>query len=119
MVPYLRAQKYTNQNTNKVVRIMSRRRAINPTRPIGITLKQSLISEIDSYLSYSQSRSLFISNCVERYLKNTPDIELIKTNSLLYELINREDISDSFKLVLKTYLDETYKSRNLPESGKK
>jgi len=39
---------------------MSRRRSSNPTRPIHITLPIGLISQIDSQLSYKQTRSGWI-----------------------------------------------------------
>lgn len=47
---------------------MSRRRSLNPTKAISVTLKQSTLNEIDDRLSLSQSRSALIQRAVTRYL---------------------------------------------------
>ena len=51
-----------------MVENMSRRRSLNSTKAISITLKQSTINEIDDRLSLSQSRSALIQRAVSRYL---------------------------------------------------
>ncbi len=94
---------------------MSRRRAINPTRPIGITLKQSLIQRIDDYLNYNQSRSLLISNCIERYLDDSPSVSQTSTRNLMGALASRNDIDETLRELLIRYLQRPEK---LPESGK-
>ena len=95
---------------------MSRRRAINPTRPIGITLKQSLIRRIDDYLNYNQSRSLLISNCIERFLDESPAAKDLSTYQLMVILNNRPELDDTLNSMIYQWI---MNNRNLPESGKK
>jgi hypothetical protein len=53
---------------------MSRRRSVNPTKAISVTLPQLLLRKLDFELDYSQSRSKWIANACEEKLTNNVDL---------------------------------------------
>lgn len=67
------------------------RRAANPTRKISITIPGHLFQALERTLSYSQSRSAFISNAIEDKLKHFEGVDMtdIPTNELLDALALR------------------------------
>jgi metal-responsive CopG/Arc/MetJ family transcriptional regulator len=78
------------------------RRAANPTRKISITLPGHLFNELERTLSYSQSRSKFISAAVEGKLKGEdgPTITELSTRQLMAALTSRDDTDETLKHLL-------------------
>lgn len=111
MVSDLWTQEYTNKNTKNEVRNMSRRRVKNPVKVISISLHPEILEDMDNLLHWKQSRSKFIASVLTDFFAKRPNVHQMKTNVLLHSLINQEDVSDSFKEVLKVYLDETFRNR--------
>lgn len=78
------------------------RRSSNPTRKISITLPGNLFNELERTLSYSQSRSRFISAAIAEKLddESPPTIEESTTTQLMAALLQREDIDKTLKALL-------------------
>jgi metal-responsive CopG/Arc/MetJ family transcriptional regulator len=78
------------------------RRSSNPTRKISITLPGNLFNELERTLSYSQSRSRFISSAIAEKLddESPPTIEESTTTQLMAALLQREDIDKTLKALL-------------------
>lgn len=78
---------------------MSRRRSLNPTKAISITLKQSTIDEIDHRLSLSQSRSALIQRAVTRYLSgdSAKVLDEWSIEGILAHLINSRNLNQHQK----------------------
>lgn len=78
---------------------MSRRRSLNPTKAISITLKQSTINEIDHRLSLSQSRSALIQRAVTRYLSgdSAKVLDEWSIEGILAHLINSRNLNQHQK----------------------
>lgn len=85
-----------------MVEKMSRRRSLNPTKAISITLKQSTLNEIDDRLSLSQSRSALIQRAVSRYLAGdgTQSIHEWSIDGIIAHLITSRDLTDQQKELL-------------------
>ena len=78
------------------------RRAANPTRKISITIPGNLFNELERTLSYSQSRSRFISAAIDEKLSATsaPSISESSTRQLMAALMNRDDVDETMKQLL-------------------
>ena len=87
---------------------MSRRRSLNPTKAISITLKQSTIDEIDDRLSLSQSRSALIQRAVTRYLSgdSAKVLDEWSIDGILAHLYNFRDLNQHQKDLI-TLLSKT------------
>ena len=89
---------------------MSRRRSANPTKAISVTLPQNLLHELDNRLSYSQSRSRFISNAVEEKLQKYDSQSLLTIDAsvrqLMTTLVARDETEDVLKKLLLQILSE-------------
>jgi metal-responsive CopG/Arc/MetJ family transcriptional regulator len=83
---------------------MSRRRSLNPTKAISVTLPGSLLEELDNQLSYSQSRSRFISNAVEEKLQKYDSPSPLVSDSSVRQLMAALVARDETEKVLKTLL---------------
>ena len=81
------------------------RRAANPTRKISITIPDRLFEELDRVLSYSQSRSAYISDAIQAKLdgKPTPTIAETSTLQLMAVLVAREDTDEKLKDFILTF----------------
>ena len=83
---------------------MSRRRSLNPTKAISVTIPTSLLEELDNRLSYSQSRSRFISNAVEEKLQKydspSPLVSDSSVRQLMASLVAREETDGVLKKLL-------------------
>jgi len=78
------------------------RRAANPTRKISITIPGNLFNELERTLSYSQSRSRFISAAIDEKLSSAsaPSIAESSTRQLMAALMNREDVDETMQQLL-------------------
>jgi metal-responsive CopG/Arc/MetJ family transcriptional regulator len=78
------------------------RRATNPTRKISITIPSRTFDELERVLSYSQSRSAFISVAIQDKLDGeaAPSIQELSTRQLMAALIARDDIDDATERLL-------------------
>ena len=78
------------------------RRAANPTRKISITIPGNLFNELERTLSYSQSRSRFISAAIDEKLSadTAPSISESSTRQLMAALINRDDVDETMRQLL-------------------
>jgi len=89
---------------------MSRRRSLNPTKAISVTLPGNLIKELDERLSYSQSRSRFIANAVEKKLQKYDSQSLLVTDAsvrqLMAALVARNETEKVLKKLLLQLLSE-------------
>jgi len=83
---------------------MSRRRSSNPTKAISVTIPENLLKELDNRLSYSQSRSRFISNAVEEKLKKYNSPSPLVSDSSVRQLMAALVARDETEKVLKTLL---------------
>lgn len=81
---------------------MSRRRAIDPTKAISVTLPQSLLDRLDKHLSYTASRSAFIAKALTAMLDEKDAFNLGDLSSSLIRahLWGREDTSPALKMAL-------------------
>ena len=70
---------------------MGRRRANNPKRAIGVTLKTSTLEELDELLTYKQSRSMFIQTSLDLRLDSSNYVQDASTKQLMAALRMRED----------------------------
>ena len=89
---------------------MSRRRSANPTKAISVTIPESLLHELDNRLSYSQSRSRFISSAVEeklqKYDSSSPLVSDSSVRQLMAALVARDETEDVLKKLLLQLLSE-------------
>ena len=89
---------------------MSRRRSSNPTKAISVTLPGTLLEELDNRLSYSQSRSRFISNAVEeklqKYDSSSPLVSDSSVRQLMAALVARDETEKVLKTLLLQLLSE-------------
>jgi len=78
------------------------RRAVNPTRKISITLKDSTFNELNRQLSYTQSRSAFIDDAIVAKLSlgNAPFVHESSTRQLMAAIASREDAESTLKHLL-------------------
>jgi metal-responsive CopG/Arc/MetJ family transcriptional regulator len=79
------------------------RRAANPTRKISITIPGNLFNELERTLSYSQSRSRFISAAIEARLNGEhigDSIIEASTRQLMAAITARDDVDDTLKHLL-------------------
>lgn len=81
---------------------MSRRRSLNPTKAISVTLKQSTLNEIDDRLSLSQSRSALIQRAVTRYLMGdgVQSIHEWTIDGIIAHLLHHRDLTNQQKELL-------------------
>ena len=81
------------------------RRAANPTRKISITIPGNLFNELERTLSYSQSRSRFISSAIAEKLdeESMPTIQETSTIQLMAAILSRDDADPKLKDFILTY----------------
>jgi metal-responsive CopG/Arc/MetJ family transcriptional regulator len=89
---------------------MSRRRSANPTKAISVTLPGSLLEKLDNRLSYSQSRSRYISSAVEekmqKYDSPSPLVSDSSVRQLMAALVARNETEKVLKTLLLQLLSE-------------
>jgi metal-responsive CopG/Arc/MetJ family transcriptional regulator len=78
------------------------RRAANPTRKISITIPGNLFNELERTLSYSQSRSRFISSAIAEKLDGTSSQSILEstTRQLMAAITARDDVDETLKHLL-------------------
>jgi metal-responsive CopG/Arc/MetJ family transcriptional regulator len=78
------------------------RRSSNPTRKISITIPDRIFQELDRSLSYTQSRSRFISTAIEEKLHGSEGFTVGEstTKQLMAALLQRDDIDLTLKALL-------------------
>ena len=81
------------------------RRAANPTRKISITIPDRIFQELARTLSYSQSRSAYISSAIEAKLDggSLPTITETSTIQLMAAILSRDDADEKLKDFILTY----------------
>lgn len=82
------------------------RRSANPTRKISITIPDRIYQELDRTLSYTQSRSKFISSAIEEKLNGSQGftIEESTTKQLMATLMQRDDLDNTLYVIIKSLL---------------
>ena len=70
---------------------MGRRRANNPKRAIGVTLKTSTLEELDELLTYKQSRSKYIQTSLDLRMGVSNYVQDASTRQLMLALRMRDD----------------------------
>lgn len=83
---------------------MGRRRANNPKRAIGVTLKTSTLEELDELLTYKQSRSKFIQESLDLRLDGSKYIADASTKQLMAALRVRDDCEEFLHKLLSQVL---------------
>ena len=68
---------------------MSRRRSLDPTKAISITLPMSLLEQIDDQLTRTSSRSLWIATACKMRIDGDWDGDDLTTHLLLWQLRKR------------------------------
>jgi len=78
------------------------RRSANPTRKISITIPGNLFNELERTLSYSQSRSRFISTAIWEKLDGevSQSIAESTTRQLMAAITARGDVDETLKHLL-------------------
>lgn len=78
------------------------RRAANPTRKISITIPNRLYQELDRTLSYTQSRSKFISTAIDEKLNGSEGftVDEATTRQLMFAVKERNDVDPTLKALL-------------------
>lgn len=86
--------------------VESMRRSANPTRKISITIPDRIYQELDRTLSYTQSRSKFISAAIEEKLSCSEGftIEESTTKQLMAALMARDDLDNTLYVIIKSLL---------------
>jgi metal-responsive CopG/Arc/MetJ family transcriptional regulator len=81
------------------------RRSANPTRKISITIPDRLFEELNRVLSYSQSRSAYISSAIEAKLSGEPMPTISETSTLqlMAAILSREDADEKLKDFILTF----------------
>lgn len=81
------------------------RRSANPTRKISITIPDRLFEELNRVLSYSQSRSAYISSAIQAKLDGEPMPTISETSTLqlMAAILSREDADEKLKDFILTY----------------
>jgi len=81
------------------------RRSANPTRKISITIPDRVFEELNRVLSYSQSRSAYISSAIEAKLEGDPlpTISETSTLQLMAAILSREDADEKLKDFILTF----------------
>ena len=75
---------------------------------ISVNLPKHIVDEINDSISWKQSRSVWIETAITNRLRTVkPSLVDYPLNTLLFEAIQREEIDDNVKFVIKTYLDST------------
>tara|TARA_B100001094_G_scaffold303105_1_gene330939 strand:- start:120 stop:374 length:255 start_codon:yes stop_codon:yes gene_type:complete len=74
-----------------------RKRSKDRYTTISISLKETTLNEIESLLSYKQSRSKFIAACVEAKLDGSKFVSEAETRQLMAALTMREDCDPFLK----------------------
>lgn len=86
---------------------MSRRRTGARYVPITISLKPSMIDDIEAKLSPKQSRSQWIADAIgDKLLPEIHPIDKLTTNRVLSELRNREDITGEMRGIIEYWLSQ-------------
>ena len=87
---------------------MSRKRSIDKSIPISVTLPSSLVRRLDQELDYTSSRSKYVARAIENRLNQMESSALsdASTRHLMAELWTRVDISKNLKTILNTLLME-------------
>ena len=82
------------------------RRSANPPRKISITIPDRIYQELDRTLSYTQSRSKFISSAIEDKLNGSQGytIEESTTKQLMATLMQRDDLDNTLYVIIKSLL---------------
>jgi len=86
---------------------------------ISVNLPKSLVSQIESKLSYGSSRSTWVQKAIENRLADDKQgikpkyYKDIDTIPLLALVRDRPDIDDNVKFVIKMYLDKYYDELDL------
>jgi metal-responsive CopG/Arc/MetJ family transcriptional regulator len=78
------------------------RRSANPTRKISITIPDRIFQELERTLSYTQSRSRFISAAIEQKLHGSEGftVDESTTNQLMAAVVQRDDVDKTLKALL-------------------
>ena len=79
---------------------MSRSRNKISTKAISITLKQSTLDKIDTFLPRTSSRSKYIQGCIDRVSESTDQIAAISNKELILELFYRKVIKNEMYTML-------------------
>lgn len=81
------------------------RRSANPTRKISITIPDRVFEELNRVLSYSQSRSAYISSAIEAKLSGEPMPTISETSTLqlMAAILSREDADEKLKDFILTF----------------
>jgi metal-responsive CopG/Arc/MetJ family transcriptional regulator len=86
---------------------MSRRRTGTRYVPITISLKPSMVDEIEAKLSPKQSRSQWISDAItDKLLPEIHSVDKLSTNRVLSELRSREDITGEMRGIIEYWLSQ-------------
>ena len=90
---------------NLVGMVSDVRRAANPTRKISITIPDRIFQELERTLSYSQSRSAYISSAIEAKLDggSLPTITETSTVQLMAAILSRDDADEKLKDFILTF----------------
>lgn len=82
------------------------RRATNPTRKISITIPDRIFQQLESHLSYSQSRSKFISTAIQDKLDGeaAPAITELTTRQLMAALYARDDLDNTLYVIIQSLI---------------
>ena len=84
---------------------MSRRRATIGTKAISVTMKESTLHELNALLTEKQSRSKFISQCVELRLGVDKYVQDASTKQLMLALRMRDDCDPFLHKLISQVLD--------------
>lgn len=78
------------------------RRSLNPTRKISITIPHRIFAELEHYLSYTQSRSQFISAAIDEKLNGSDGFTVMEatTKQLMAALSSRDDVDQTLLALL-------------------
>ena len=85
---------------------MSRRRAVNPSKAISITMPQVLLDKLDDKLSFDQSRSAWISGAVRMRLDGSSDISELPTKQLMAAIHARDDINGEMRGIISYWISQ-------------
>ena len=78
------------------------RRAKNRTVKMSITVPLNIFNELERTLSYTQSRSKFISTAIDEKLSeaSAPSVTELSTRQLMAALMHRDDVDETMQQLL-------------------
>lgn len=85
---------------------MPRKRSLDPTKAINITLPLSLLNRVHEQLSHEASRSQWIAGAIRARLDKSQDIQSSSTKQLMAAIHARKDINGEQRGIIEYWINQ-------------